>query len=619
MTRTLDSGLHAARPGRGFVYVALGLLLTLAIGGGVYWKFGLSSADDGTKPPVEPTPRDAPELYTGPPWFRDVTADSAVQFTYRNGEEADQFTILESLGGGVALIDYDGDGLLDIFVTGGGHFDGPSKNQIQGHPCKLYKNLGNFKFQEVTKDVGLDLPWWYTHGVAVADFDCDGWPDLLVTGYGKMALLHNVPDGKKGRRFVDVTEKLGLRDDGWTTGAGWGDLDGDGFPELYVCRYTDWSFANNPPCAGQLPGVKRDVCPPHRFKPLVHALYRNEQQGANVGDRKFRNVSAEHGFKPVGYGLGVLFTDLNGDGRPDVYVTNDMVANFLYMNRGGKLEEKALAAGVALDDVGRATASMGVDAADYDGTGRPALFITNFQRELPSLFRNLGQELFLYNTTGAGLAALGRSNVGWGAGFVDVDNDGWEDLVTIHGHLFRQPAGAPLKQQAALLHNREFQGRRVFKNISDRGGPHFQTPHIGRGLAIGDLDNDGWPDLVISHTNSPVTLLRNQAAEPKHRWLGIRLVGMENRDVVGSTVTLSLDGGKRTLTRFTKGGGGYLSASDQRLLFGIGAAEKISRVTVRWSWGETQTWDNLEANRYHQLHEGKRKTRARAATVRERW
>lgn len=569
------------------VFVWLTLAMLLAAGG---------CTDSAVKPPPVEPPRDDPKTNpTGPPWFRDVTAESGVQFTYRNGEEADQFTILESLGGGVALIDFDGDGKLDIFVTGGGYFAGPDKNQVKGHPCKLYRNLGDFKFEDVTKKVGLDIPWWYTHGVAVADFDCDGWPDLLVTGYGKLALFYNESDGKDGRRFVDVTEKMGLRDDGWTTGAGFADLHGSGFPDLYVCRYTDWSFANNPPCAGQLPGVKRDVCPPHRFKPLVHALYRNEKGKA------FRNVSAEHGFKAEGYGLGVILADLNGDGRPDIYVTNDMTKNFLFINRGGKLEEKAIPAGVALDDAGRATASMGVDAADYDGAGRPSLFITNFQRELPSLYRNLGQELFLYNSSAAGLAALARTNVSWGTAFIDADNDGWEDLVIVNGHLFRQPAGAPLKQRPALLHNTEQQGRRVFKDISAQGGAYFQDAYVGRGLAVGDLNNDGWPDLVVSHTNSPITILRNEAAA-KHRWLGIKLVGKDKRDVVGSTVTL--EGSTRTLTRFVKGGGSYLSANDQRIVLGLGSSEQVRRVTVKWSWGKTQSWDNLEPGHYYELHEG---------------
>jgi hypothetical protein len=545
---------------------------------------------------------DLSTLASGPPWFEDRTADSGVHFAYRNGEEADQYTILETLGGGVALFDFDGDGLIDIFLTGGGYFDGPAKDQIKGLPCKLYKNLGGWKFKDVTKDVALEVPWWYTHGVAVADYDRDGWPDLLVTGYGKLALFHNEADGNGGRRFVDVSDKMGLRDQSWNTGAGWADVDGDGFPDLYVCRYCDWSFANHPVCTGLQPGVLREACPPLRFKPLLHALFHNEQ------GKSFRNVSSEHGFKAAGYGLGVVLADLNSDGRPDIFVGNDLAPNMLYMNRGGKLEERAGLAGVALSDTGLASASMGVDAADFDGSGRPGLFITNFQRELHSLYRNLGSELFHYQSEAVGLAALGRLYVGWGTSFVDVDNDGWEDLVIVNGHIFRKPAGSPVKQRPFLLRNEERQGRRVFKDISAHGGGFFQTPAPARGLAVGDLDNDGWPDVVISNVNNPVVILRNVAAPScKTTWLGVRLVGRTDRDVVGSTVILECAGRKRT--RFAKGGGSYLSASDSRILFGLSGAKAADRVTVRWSWGETQTWENLEANRYWELHEGEDKAR----------
>jgi hypothetical protein len=535
-----------------------------------------------------------------------MTAESGVEFTFRGGAEAEQYTPLEYLGGGVALMDFDGDGLLDIFVAGGGYFDGPKKDQIRGHPCKLYRNLGGWKFQDVTQAVGLELPWFFTQGVAVADFDCDGWPDLLVTGYGRVALLHNVPDEKGGRRFVDVTDQVGLRDTGWTLSAGWADLDGDGFPDLYLCRWSDWSFADHPPCPGRLPNIKRDVCAPLRYRPLMHLLFKNQRSAESATGRTFRNVAADHGFKVEGYGLGVVLADLNADGRPDIYVANDMTPNYLLMNRGGKLEETALAAGVALDDTGRAAASMGVDVGDYDGTGRPALFVTTFQGELSSLFRNLGQERFLYSSSSAGLAAMGRANVGWGTGFIDADNDGWEDLVVVNGHLYRHPAGAPVKQRPILLRNADQDQRRVFKDVSSSGGEYFKIPALARGLAIGDLDNDGWPDLVVSHIDAPIALLRNEGAAiaPTTRWLGVRLVGRKNRDVVGSTATLQLAGTTRTLTRFTKGGGSYLSANDQRLLFGLGDTGKVGRLTVKWSWGETQTWDDLEPNQYYELHEG---------------
>jgi hypothetical protein len=533
-----------------------------------------------------------------------VTAGSGLHFTYRNGEEANQYTILESLGGGVALLDYDGDGLLDVFVTGGGYFDGPDRTQIKGHPCKLYRNLGNWQFQDVTEAVGLTGPWWYTHGVAVADYDRDGWPDLLVTGYGRLALFHNEPDGKGGRRFVDVTRKMGLRDESWSTSAGWADLDGDGFPDLYVCHYVDWSFTNHPICKGYVPGVARDVCSPQRFRPLVHSLFRNEK------GQSFREVGAELGFKPEGCGLGVVLADLNDDGRPDVYVANDTNKNFLYLNRGRwKLEEKAVAAGVAMDETGHANGSMGVDAGDYDGSGRPSLWVTTFQHEQHALYRNLGRETFHHQSRAAGIAAIGLQYVGFGTGFVDVDNDGWEDLVIANGHVFLFPPGAPVQQRPVFFYNVEYQGRRFFQEASSRAGSFFQTPAVGRGLAIGDLDNDGWPDLVFSHTNTPVALLRNEAASAlaDRHWLGIRLVGSGHRDLAGSTVVVETAG--RRLTRFVKGGGSYLSASDSRLLFGLGDSGQIDRVTIRWSWKDSQSWDRLEPDRYWELHEGEAQPR----------
>jgi enediyne biosynthesis protein E4 len=548
------------------------------------------------KPPERPpevAPTEPP--YTGPAWFKDVTEQTGIRATCRNGEEADQFTILESLGGGVAVFDYDGDGRLDVFVVGSGYFDGPTKTDFKGHPCKLYRNLGGLKFEDVTAKTGLDGPWWYTHGAAVADYDRDGWPDLVVTGYGRIELFHNEPDGAGGRRFVAVGANLGLKDDFWSTGAGWADIDGDGFPDLYVCHYCDWSFTNNPVCKATSGAAPRDVCPPQKFKPLVHSLFKNEK-GA-----RFRDTAADHNFKPDGCGLGVVLADLNGDGRPDVYVGNDGTNNFLFFNRGGKLEEKGLAAGVAVDESGRYNGSMGVDIGDYDGSGRPSIWVANFQGELHALYHSLGNELFDHRSRKVGVGAIGLHRVGFGTSFLDIDGDGWEDVAVVNGHVLRYPNGSTLKQLPLLLHNTDNQGVRLFKDVSNRGGAYFKAPAVGRGLAIGDLDNDGRPDLVVTHTNGPVAVLRNEGIG-RHPWLGVKLVGKNHRDIVGSTVTLEGEG--RTLTRFAKGGGSYCSASDPRILFGLGTLGKVKRVTVKWSWGETQSWDNLEPGAYWELTEG---------------
>jgi hypothetical protein len=566
---------------------------------------------EGPSPP--PTPVSTP---TEAPWFRDVTASTGIDFVCRTGEDAGHLTILESLGGGIALLDFDGDGLLDIFLIGGGTFDRTrasypedsaayleavkkSPPKLVGQPCKLYRNRGNWQFEDVTAAAGLDLPWFYTHGCAVADYDRDGWPDLLVTGYGAVRLLHNEPDGKGGRRFVDVTEKLGLVDTLWATSAGFADLDGDGWPDLYVCHYLDWSFANHPLCAAAVPGAIWDVCPPQRFKPLVHGLWRNE------GGKRFSDRAAAEGFRAVGSGLGVVLADLDGDGRPDIYVANDGSNKLLYMNQGGKLQECARDLGVDVDDTGHYNGSMGVDCGDYDGSGRPSLWVTNFQGDLHNLYRNVGGGLFEYQSRAAGLAAIGQHFVGFGTSFIDVDNDGWEDLVIVNGHVVYHPKlGSTVKQRPVLLRNIDYRGRRFFKDAGAQGGRFFQVPRVGRGLAVGDLDNDGWPDLVISHTNGPVVILRNEAgtqAGAAH-WFGVSLAGKDHRDIVGSTVTVEAAG--RRLTRFAKGGGSYLSSSDRRLLFGLGSTETVERVTVRWSWGATQSWQHLGADAYWELHEG---------------
>jgi hypothetical protein len=546
-------------------------------------------------PPASVDVAPAEVLAAGPAWFKDVTEHTGVRATCRNGEDADQFTILESLGAGAAVFDYDGDGRPDIFVVGGGYFDGPNRTELKGHPCKLYRNLGGMRFEDVTAAAGLEIPWWYTHGVAVADFDRDGFPDFVVTGFGRVELFHNQPDGKGGRRFVAVGAALGLTDGSWSTSAAWGDIDGDGFPDLYVCHYCDWSFAKNPVCKGQTAGIARDVCPPQKFKPLIHALFKNEK------GKGFRDVSAEHGFKPAGCGLGVVIADMNGDGRPDVYVGNDATDNFLFFNRGGKLEEKGLAAGVAQDDTGHYNGSMGVDVGDYDGSGRPAIWVTNFQGELHALYHNLGNELFDHRSRAVGIGAAGLLRVGFGTRFVDVDGDGWEDLVVLNGHVLRHPAAGSQKQKPILFQNVERNGRRVFADVSARGGTYFQTPAIARGLAVGDLDNDGRADLVCTQANGPIAVLRNEGVGG-HPWLGVKLVGKEYRDIVGSTVTLECE--TRTLTRFVIGGGSYLSAGDPRLLFGLGTTGKPKRLTVKWSWGATETWPAPEPGAYWELREG---------------
>jgi hypothetical protein len=545
-----------------------------------------------TTPPEPPPPEPPPAA-----WFEDVTAPSGVKHTYHNGQEAGHLAILESLGGGVALLDYDGDGWLDLWFPGGGDYEGPEHRDIVGRPNRLYRNRGDGTFEDVSAAVGLDHARFYSHGAAVGDFDRDGWPDVLVTGYGGLSLYHNQPAEGGGRRFVEISQAAGLTDRLWSTSAAWADFDGDGFPDLYVCHYVDWSFSKHPRCSYHDVAIA-DVCPPGSFQALPHTLYRNRGNGT------FEDVSHLWGLdRPAviakGKGLGVVAADFNGDHRPDVYVANDTTDNLLFLNRGRQFEEVGLTAGVARDDRGVANGSMGVTVGDPDRSGRPSLFITNYQHELPALYRNDGGGLFTFHSQSSGVAAVGQQYVGFGTAFADFDRDGWADLAISNGHVIRHPVGTTVLQRPLLLRNRG-QGR--FAVITNEGGSYFQGQHAGRGLVAGDLDNDGRIDLVISHVNQPAAVLRNTTPVDAH-WLGIELQGDNLRDVVGARVVLT---GEPAQTQFAISGGSYLSSGDRRLLFGLGSDTSPRGVTVHWPTGEPreETWPTLALDRYHRLVQG---------------
>jgi hypothetical protein len=593
------------------------------------------SACQSTTKPTAPGADEGSEP-TGTALFHDVTAESGVNYTYRNGEEDDHYAILESLGAGLAVLDIDGDGLLDLFVPGGGHYDGPKRQDIKGNPCKLYRNLGKFRFEDVTAKMGLDKIAFYTHGAAVVDYDRDGWPDLLVTGWHHLALFHNEPvdphDATKGRKFVEVSKEAGMPDGLWTTSAAWGDLDGDGYPDLYVCQYVNWSFEKNHPTDCKYDGKTRDVCPPKQFVGLEHKLFRN------LGNGKFQDVSKEAGLRvdrsdeeyeqltwlsprarerlkrdtregdtKYGKGLGVLMVDVNGDGKPDIYVANDTVDNFLYINRSTKrgefrFEELGMASGTARDDQGMPNGSMGVAAADYNGIGRPSLWVANYENELHALYRNdctKDRIIFTFHTAPAGLAVFGRMTVGWGTGFFDIDHHGWEDLFLITGHATRVPKTSPRAQKPILARN---EGNGKFKNITAQSGSYFNSGHVGRGAVLADFDNDGRVDIAVINTNEPVAILRNEADTKDNRWLGVELAGKDHRDVVGAKIVL--EAGSRKQTRFAQGGGSYASYSDRRQVFGLGTSGRVDKLTVTWPDGKEQSYTGLALDRYYRLTQG---------------
>lgn len=538
---------------------------------------------------VRTTPDD-----TGADWFADMTASSGVVHRYENGEEAGHLSIIESLGGGVALFDIDQDGDLDIFLPGGGGYDGDDGKTIIGRPAAVYRNEGGFRFTDITTAAGLSSAERYSHGAAVADYDRDGRDDLLVTGYGGLTLYHN-----DGGIFTDVTAAARLGGitvgDGrpaWSTSAAWADFDGDGDADLYVCRYVDWSFAHHPRCSYHDPTIS-DVCPPKSFDPLPDSLFRNN------GDGTFTDIAGDVGLLSPAHvavmkGLGVIVADIDGDLRPDIYVANDTTANLLFLNKGGRFEEVAVTAGVARDDRGVTNGSMGLAVGDPFGSGRPAIFVTNYQHELPALYRNDGDGLFTFASRSSGVAAVGLSLVGFGTAMADLDRDGWEDIVIANGHVIRHPVGTTTAQPPALLRNR---GRGRFTVVTNEGGDYFRSPHHGRGLAAGDLDDDGRIDLVISNVNEPAAVLRNQTS-PLAGWIGIDLQTPDHRDLVGGRVEIKGQG--MTQTRFLYGGGTYLSHADRRLIFGLGDRPPPAvTVTVTWPDGSRSDHPDLQTGRYH--------------------
>jgi enediyne biosynthesis protein E4 len=546
--------------------------------------------------------------------FTDVTEKSGIHFVHFDGHTDHEY-IMETLGPGVGWLDYDQDGLLDLFLVQGSTFvppHGPSPT------CKLFKNLGGGKFKDVTEEVGLGHAGCGM-GVAVGDIDNDGFPDLFLTCFGKPnVLFHNEPidptNPSKGRHFVDITAKTGMaahpdweHRPNFSTSAAFLDYNSDGYLDLFVCSYVKVDLEHYPECKSSRSG-KRFSCQPSMFEPTRCLLYRNN------GDNTFTEVGKEAGIDvPQAKALGVVALDLDDDGRIDVFVANDGMPNFFFRNKGdGRFESVGPRCGCTVNSEGGRQAYMGVDAEDLTGNGLADLFVTAFSQETNTLFRNLGRGHFEDATRGSGLGPPSWLMLGFGACFLDVDLDGRPDIVVVNGHVSRfvddeGDRGITFKQKAQVFYNRS-KGR--FMDISPVAGPFFQHAHVGRGLAPADFDNDGRMDLAITNNGEDALLLHNESTTPNH-WIRLYLEGSRhrdpkgsNRDAVGAKVTL--DAGGRKLVRHRKGGGSYLSAGDPRLLIGLGTAKSVDHMEVRWPSGMVQRLDGpFEADRGYRIREGK--------------
>lgn len=512
--------------------------------------------------------------------FTEASSDLGFDFTYRNGQDKNQFTILESLGGGVAILDYDLDGWPDLFCTGGGTFEGTG---VVGHPSALFRNRLGKKMDRVSGPAGQGFPSLrYSHGAFSADFNQDGFPDVLVTGYGGLQLWKNQGDGT----FIEVHEELGLHDNLWSSAAGWGDFNSDGLLDIYVAHYVDWSFDKHPFCRGRT-ATERDICPPREFSGLQDKLFICGPDG------RYEDKSAEWGLLADGKGLGVVVADFDGNGHVDVYVANDTVNNFLYSNNGiPPFSEIATVAGVAADKAGIPNGSMGVDTIDYNQTGRPSIWVTNYEREDFALYRNEGPGAFLHVSDIAGLNVLGGLFVGFGTVCSDFNLDGREDIVVNNGHVILYPTASPRKQQPLFLLS---EGRR-FVRIPFHSDSYFSQGHEGRGLATIDFDMDGDLDLVFSNINSKTEILRNQQVASKS-WIKVKLVGRSsNRDAIGAIATLTVKGMPQT--RIRKGGGGYMSTNEDFLTWGLGDASEAEQLVILWPSGKKTILSELAKNQH---------------------
>jgi len=509
-----------------------------------------------------------------------------VDFTLQNSPTVQKY-LIETMPGGVALLDYNNDGLLDIFLVNGGQVVDPMKmpeNFDRHEPLlwnRLFRQNKDGTFTDVTSQAGLADAGDgnYGMGVAVGDYDNDGYPDIYVTNYGKNTLYHNNGDGT----FTDVTAIAGVAAGGWSASAGFFDYDNDGKLDLFVTRYMEWDTKHSKTCGAEW----RTYCPPEEFPVTTNILYHNNGHGT------FTDVSQRSGIAAKkGRALGVAFADYDEDGFTDVFVSNDGMQQFLFHNNGnGTFTERGLEAGAALSQDGRRISGMGVVFQDYDNDGRPDIIVTELPREIYSVYHNDGHGLFTYQSLETGLGALSSGTSGWGIGLEDFNNDGWKDLFVAQSHVLDNveaiDPSLQYKQRPllALNHNARF----------ERSDPGSSAPTASRGAAFGDLNNDGWEDVVMSVLGGPPRVLLNRGGN--QHWLTISLHGARsNRDGFGARVRVNGQ------TRFASSAGSYLCSSDKRLHFGLGAAE-TAKVEIVWPSGTRQTVSDVRANQFLEIRE----------------
>lgn len=528
------------------------------------------------------------------PHFTDIAEQRGLAFHGVASHTSKKY-LIETMGSGVALLDYDNDGRLDVFAVNGTTIeDSMPRGAIpqKAGPAswnRLYHQRRDGTFEDVTEKAGLQGSG-YGMGVAVGDYDNDGYEDVYVTSYGGNKLYHNKGNGT----FTDVTDSAGVAGDGWSTSAAWVDLDNDGKLDLVVLRYLRWDFSDI--YCGEHTEDGRAYCHPDTFPAITPLVFHND------GNGHFTEVSDRIGvFKP-GKGLGIAIADYDRDGHIDLFVANDSMVEFLYHNKGnGTFEETGLAAQVAVDENGQTYAGMGADLADYDNDGYPDLVVDNLATQKYALYKNNRDGSFTYASQPAGLARISLFHSGWGLRFVDYDNDGWKDLVVAQGHdldtIQKTFPQLRYREPMLLLRNKGDQ----FEDVSSLAGPAFEQPWIGRGLATGDIDDDGRVDILVSTNGGPLHLLHNETASPNH-WLILKLIGHKsNRDAIGAVVKM-VAGDKPQYGTVTTSSS-YLSSSDKRLHFGLGASVFASSIEILWPSGKRQTLTKVKADQVLSIDE----------------